>query len=372
MKYNLPQNIMVKDNTISLLGVIGEDWWEESNTSNEFLRLMKDMEKKHSTINIEINSPGGSMYHGSPIYNAIKSSKAETVVTIIGMAASMGAIIALAGDKVRAYKNAVVMLHSPLNALFGNAKEFRAMADTLDVFAEGLIETVADRTGQSKEETKNTWFDYEDHFLSASQALEAGLIDEIVDQEADVPENASDMEVSDLMKYYENKYKPQKPGNFIQNIINSINTPNKMKIDKKILDKLSLAENATIEEVVASITNRETELSTAKNSLTEAQNQVTDLNDQVQNLTTERDNANNNLQTAQDSLTAAEQERTQLTEAIDQVDETVANAEGIEAKLEAFNKVTDPESGSFVKKDPENHGEETPHWMKTAEQVTAK
>ena len=92
---------------------------------------------------MEINSPGGDVFAGLAIYNALKGSGKEIVVKVMGVAASAASLIAMAGDKIVMPKNTFLMVHNPWSVAMGNAEELRQTADTLDKIGESLKATYA-------------------------------------------------------------------------------------------------------------------------------------------------------------------------------------------------------------------------------------
>lgn len=153
--------------------VVGDSW-----TGNDAAALVKEIsnyKKKH--VNVRINSPGGSVFDGVAIYNAIKSHEGGATTYIDGLAASIASIIALASDRVVMADNAMMMIHNPSVLSFGEAKDLRKDADTLDQIKETLINTYAAKTKKEREKIAadmdaETWF-------TASEALAYGLVSEI-------------------------------------------------------------------------------------------------------------------------------------------------------------------------------------------------
>ena len=110
---------------VLIYGVIGDSWFEESITAKRFVSEFKELEKTCSRVNIHINSPGGSVFDGLAIFNAIQQSKVQIHTYNDGLAASMGAIILLSGGTVHSAKNALVMLHSPMGGVYGTEKDIQ-------------------------------------------------------------------------------------------------------------------------------------------------------------------------------------------------------------------------------------------------------
>lgn len=194
---------------IYLYGYIGQDlWWdedlkEETITDLAFIKTLRELESKHSRINIRINSPGGSMYHGNAIVNAIRSSKAEIHTYNDGLAASMGGLIWLAGHQRHMSGASLLMIHSPLTFGMGNARDLRKEADVLDSFALTAIHVAAEATGKTEDEIFNKYFDYEDHWLSGAQAKADGLITAVENYKIQAPPpEPQNMHPMALMEHY--------------------------------------------------------------------------------------------------------------------------------------------------------------------------
>ncbi|WP_299576658.1 head maturation protease, ClpP-related [uncultured Sunxiuqinia sp.] len=166
---------------ILIYGVIGDSWFEESVTARQFVADLKALEKDYSRINIRINSPGGSVFDGLPIFNAISNSTADIHTYNDGLCASMAAVILLAGKVVHSADNALMMLHSPISGVYGNAGDFEQVLEMLGKVQDSLITCITSRnTSKTAEEIEAAYFDHKDHWLTADEALEELFIDEIV------------------------------------------------------------------------------------------------------------------------------------------------------------------------------------------------
>lgn len=165
----------------------GEDP-EEDITDKAVVKAIRELEKQTGRINIRINSPGGSVMHGDPIITAIRNSKAEIHTYVDGIAASMAFDIWAAAKNRHASINSKLMVHATGGFAFGTAKDMRAAADMLDKFDQSAISTFAAATGMSEDEIRSKFYDdYADHWMTAKDALEMGLIDEIEDYETALP-----------------------------------------------------------------------------------------------------------------------------------------------------------------------------------------
>lgn len=134
-------------------------------------------ELSSDTLDVHINSPGGDIFDGLAIYQALKAHPANVTVRIDGLAASIASVIAMAGDKVIMAPKSSMMVHDGWTMAVGSAKEMRKTADLLDKQSDIIASVYADRTGQPVEFWREVMS--EDSWYNAEEALEAGLIDEI-------------------------------------------------------------------------------------------------------------------------------------------------------------------------------------------------
>ncbi len=142
--------------------------------------LFLEMEDPDADIMFYINSPGGSVSAGLAIYDTMQYLKCEVSTLCIGMAASMGAFLLSAGakGKRKALPNAEIMIHQPSGGASGQASDIAIHAEQILRIRQNLNEILAKNTGKPLDVIER---DVErDHFMTAQQALEYGLIDEIV------------------------------------------------------------------------------------------------------------------------------------------------------------------------------------------------
>lgn len=131
-------------------------------------------------INVHINSPGGSIFDGHAIYNTINGAKDKIVnIFIEGLAASMAAVIAMAGDTVNMAENALIMIHNPVARAHGEKKDLERVAGVLEKLKGTISNIFVKKTGLPAE-TINKWMDAETWF-NAGEALENKFIDKITD-----------------------------------------------------------------------------------------------------------------------------------------------------------------------------------------------
>ena len=146
--------------------------------------LFLEMEDPDAEISLYINSPGGSVTAGMAIYDTMQYIKPPVRTVCIGMAASMGAFLLMAGEKGKrlALPNAEVMIHQPLGGAQGQATDVAIRAEWLMRTKTKMIGMMADMTGQDVEKVRA---DCErDYFMTAQEALEYHIIDEIFEPRA--------------------------------------------------------------------------------------------------------------------------------------------------------------------------------------------
>ncbi|MGU4198314.1 ATP-dependent Clp endopeptidase proteolytic subunit ClpP [Staphylococcus aureus] len=167
---------LLKDRIIMLSSQI-DDNVANSIVSQLLFLQAQDSEKD---IYLYINSPGGSVTAGFAIYDTIQHIKPDVQTICIGMAASMGSFLLAAGAKGKrfALPNAEVMIHQPLGGAQGQATEIEIAANHILKTREKLNRILSERTGQSIEKIQKDTD--RDNFLTAEEAKEYGLIDEVM------------------------------------------------------------------------------------------------------------------------------------------------------------------------------------------------
>ncbi|XUV80214.1 ClpP-like prohead protease/major capsid protein fusion protein [Enterobacter sp. TMH.L2] len=132
-------------------------------TAKQFVSDLKALGEV-SHINLHINSPGGDVFDGIAIFNALKHHGAAITVHIDGLAASMASVIAMVGNPVIMPENTMMMIHKPWGFAGGDANDMRDYADLLDKVESVLIPAYAEKTGKTTEEIAamlddETWMD---------------------------------------------------------------------------------------------------------------------------------------------------------------------------------------------------------------------
>ncbi len=174
---------------IDIFDTIGADFFGEGVTAKSVaMALASDPEAE--SIAVRIDSPGGSVFEGHAIFNLLRGADAPVNVEIIGLAASMASIIALAGDTVSMADNALYMVHNPFGMAVGDADEMRSTADLLDKVKSTLVNIYAKRSGKTKGQVSKlmnaeTW-------LTAKEAKAEGFIDTVADSFGDKKEASAE------------------------------------------------------------------------------------------------------------------------------------------------------------------------------------
>ena len=166
---------LLKDRIVFLGGPINDD------VANSVVAqlLFLESEDPDKDIHLYINSPGGSVTSGMAIYDTMQYIKCDVSTICIGMAASMGAFLLSSGAKGKriALPNAEIMIHQPLGSMQGQVTDIQIHADRMLQLRKKLNEILAENTGKPLEQIQA---DCErDHFLTAEEAREYGLIDQV-------------------------------------------------------------------------------------------------------------------------------------------------------------------------------------------------
>ena len=143
--------------------------------------LFLESENPTKEINLYVNSPGGSVTAGLSVYDTMQFIKPSISTLCIGQAASMGAILLAGGSKKKrfALPNSRVMIHQPLGSFQGQATDFDIQAKEILNIRSRLNEILSKHTGQTLKKIQN---DTErDNFMTSSDALKYGIIDEILE-----------------------------------------------------------------------------------------------------------------------------------------------------------------------------------------------
>lgn len=144
-------------------------------TANDFVQDLQAI--KAPAIDLHLNTPGGDVFDGIAIYNALKDHPSTVTVTVDGLAASAGSFIAMAGNRVMMNRNSEMMIHDAHGLAIGNSAEMRTLADLLDKMSNNIASIYATRAGGTVDSWRAAM--KEETWYSADEAVKAGLADEV-------------------------------------------------------------------------------------------------------------------------------------------------------------------------------------------------
>ena len=162
---------------VDIYGEIGGAWWNDGVTAVDFIEQLRGI--TDGDIDLHINSPGGDVYDGIAIYQALLDHQATVNVQIDALAASAASFIAQAGDTITMGANAEMMIHDALGLCIGNAADMTEFAEMLSKASDNIASIYSARAGNGnvpkwrQRMTDETWY-------SANEAVEVGLADKVM------------------------------------------------------------------------------------------------------------------------------------------------------------------------------------------------
>lgn len=176
--------------TIRLYDVIDDwgDWWGLS--AREFVAELDALPSSVETIIVAINSPGGMVFEAVAIMNALRRHSARVVAIVEGVAASAASFIAASADETIMMPNSQMMIHAAWGYTYGDATDMREYADLLDQLTLSMCEIYADKSGRPASEWLEDMAGV-DVWLSAQEAVDAGLADRVGDEPTETDTAAS-------------------------------------------------------------------------------------------------------------------------------------------------------------------------------------
>lgn len=160
-------------------------------TAQDFIRDLQAVTADE--IHLHLNTPGGEVFDGIAIMEALRSHQAKVTTYVDSLAASIGSVIAMAGQRIVMARHATMMIHDGHGICVGNAMDMRELADLLDKTSNNIAQVYAERAGGSVDMWREamraeTWY-------SANEAVAAGLADEIT-AAPDKPEQENSWDLS--------------------------------------------------------------------------------------------------------------------------------------------------------------------------------
>lgn len=133
------------DTSISVYGAIGDTWDGNGVTARRVSAALRAIGERDVVVNV--NSPGGDFFEGVAIYNLLREHKAKVTVNVLGLAASAGSIIAMAGDEIRMGEGTHLMIHNAWAVVVGNRHDLADSAEVMATFDSSMASLYAARTG---------------------------------------------------------------------------------------------------------------------------------------------------------------------------------------------------------------------------------
>lgn len=186
--------------TITIYGIIGEDWFGEGVTLKRIDAALRAIGDK--PVDVYINSPGGDMFEGIAIYNRLREHSQKVTTKVLGLAASAASVIYLAGAERQVASSAFLMIHNCWTWLAGNRHYLRDVADDLEEFDAAMSDLYAETSGQPVEDMAELMDD--ETFIRGKRALELGLAtslltaEEVVERPDPEAKQASALKAMDM------------------------------------------------------------------------------------------------------------------------------------------------------------------------------
>lgn len=243
---------------ILLYGGIGSG--ENRVDSSAVVAELMDLASRYENIDVRINSMGGEVYAGMAIFNAIRASQANINIYVDGVAASMAGVIALCGRPLHMSKYARLMLHQVSGGIYGTSKDIRSYADQVDALTNVLVDVVAEKSGLKPEEVRKKWFDGEDHWITAQEAMDLKLADSIYDmKDGAVPAEGA---TAEAIYEFTNRLYSQPQINENMALIDELKK--RSSFQNAATEEQMLAEVSRLENEAAKVPALESELATLK------------------------------------------------------------------------------------------------------------
>lgn len=163
---------------IYLYGAIGGDWYGEGVTAKQFANDLKGLGNV-KTIDLRINSEGGSVFDGKAMYSLLNEHPAKIIVHVDGLAASAASFIAMAGDEIEIAEGGFVMIHNAYMVAIGDAREMRRAADMLETVNNTIVDVYVSRTKGDRKAIQQMMDD--ETWLTGADAVKHGFADKMVE-----------------------------------------------------------------------------------------------------------------------------------------------------------------------------------------------
>lgn len=172
-KFNVAHNEEEKITKITIYGIIGSSWWNDSFSATDIDNALNAAGDNDIIINL--NSPGGDAFDGIAIYNRLRRHNGKVTVYVDGWACSAASVIAMAADELVMELGSMMMIHEASNIVWGTKTDMRKEADVLEELEEGIADIYMTKVKIDRNEVREkmdaeTW-------MSAKTAVELGFAD---------------------------------------------------------------------------------------------------------------------------------------------------------------------------------------------------
>lgn len=224
-KFEVKHDEESKTTEITIYGVIGESWFEESFSANDIDRALKGA--GDNDVTIRLNSPGGDAFDGISIYNRLKQHEGKVTVHVDGWACSAASIIAMAGDEIIMGLGSMMMIHEASTMAWGPKGYMRKISDMLEKLDNGALDIYESKANISREEIKEkqeaeTW-------LTAKEAVELGFADKVVENQ----KSEKDEKVENRVAHLRTKEEWEEVMNQIEQVVGSDETETKEPVARR-------------------------------------------------------------------------------------------------------------------------------------------
>ncbi|KAA8692024.1 ATP-dependent Clp protease proteolytic subunit [Pseudomonas caricapapayae] len=186
--------------TITIYGVIGQDWYGEGVTVSRIDAALRSIGDKPVTV--YINSPGGDMFEGLAIYNRLREHSQAITTKVLGLAASAASVIYMAGAKREVASSGFLMIHNCWTLAVGNRHDLRDVANTMEEFDAAMADLYAEGSGQAVADIAEMMDD--ETFIRGRRAVELGFAtavlssDEITEREDEQAQQSNALKAMDI------------------------------------------------------------------------------------------------------------------------------------------------------------------------------
>lgn len=172
--------------TLYLYGAVGGDWFDEGITADSLRNELQEF--TGHTLNVHINSPGGSVFEGIAVQNLLANHPANVHISVDGLAASIASVIAMSGDTITMCPGSMMMIHEASGLAWGNAADMRQLAGVLDKISGNIADAYARRCGGEVDEWRTAM--HAETWYTADEAVTAGLADKVAAAKASPADGA--------------------------------------------------------------------------------------------------------------------------------------------------------------------------------------